>query len=171
MNLPQMTITRRTLSLALSSAMSLSALTLAGCASMAPAPTDIVATAAHTPQLSTLSRLIADAGLADTLRGAGPYTVYAPSDEAFKALPAKTLADLAANKQMLAAVLSYHVVPGRITAAETKAGTLKTAQGASLTMARAGEFVTVDDAVVQQADVTATNGMVHIIDKVLMPPK
>ena len=168
-----MNITRRALSLGLGPALSLalSALTLGGCASMAAAPTDIVTTASQTRQLSTLSRLIADAGLADTLRGAGPFTVYAPSDEAFQALPAKTLADLVANKQMLAAVLRYHVVPGRITAAETKAGNLKTAQGASLTMARAGDFVTVDDAVVQQADVTATNGMLHIIDKVLMPPK
>jgi uncharacterized surface protein with fasciclin (FAS1) repeats len=160
-----MKITRRTLSLALS------ALALSGCASMAPAPTDIADTAAHTPQLSTLSRLIVDSGLGDTLRGTGPYTLYAPSDEAFKALPAKTLADLAANKQMLAAVLSYHIVPGRITAAETKTGSLQTAQGDKLAVSRAGDFVTVEDAVVQQADVPATNGVVHIIDKVLMPPK
>lgn len=143
---------------------------LSACAT-APAPATIADTAARTPQLSTLSRLVADAGLGDTLRAAGPYTVFAPSDDAFKALPAKTLAELAADKQLLKAVLSYHVVSGKLLAADVKPGQQKSLQGANLALAKAGTFVTVEDALVQQADVPATNGVVHVIDRVLMPPK
>lgn len=143
---------------------------LSACAT-APAPATIADTAARTPQLSTLSRLVADAGLGETLRAAGPYTVFAPSDDAFKALPAKTLAELAADKQLLKAVLSYHVVSGKLLAADVKPGQQKSLQGANLALAKAGTFVTVEDALVQQADVPATNGVVHVIDRVLMPPK
>lgn len=144
---------------------------LAGCATSPPAPVSIVDTAARTPQLSTLNRLIADAGLADTLRAAGPYTVFAPSDEAFKAVPAKTMAELAADKELLKSVLSYHVLPSKVTAADVKNGNAKTVQGANLALAKAGTTVTVEDAVVTQADVPASNGVVHVIDRVLMPPK
>ena len=108
---------------------------------------------------------------ADTLRGAGPYTVFAPSDEAFKAVPAKTMTELAANKELLKSVLGYHVLPARMTAAEMKNGNAKTMQGANVALAKSGSFVTVEDAVVMQADVAATNGVVHVIDRVLMPPK
>ena len=162
-----MTTLRRTLLLAATSA---ATATLMACATT-PAPTNVADTAARTPQLSTLNRLIQDAGLADTLRGAGPFTVFAPSDEAFKSVPAKTLAELAANKDLLKAVLTYHVLPGKVAAADVKNGNLKTVQGANVAVARAGTFVTVEDAVVTQADVMATNGVVHIVDKVLMPPK
>lgn len=143
---------------------------LGGCATT-PAPTTITDTAARTPQLSTLTRLITDAGLADTLRGAGPYTVFAPSDEAFKAVPAKTMQELASNKDLLKSVLTYHVLPGKVMAAQVKNGNSKTVQGANVALASAGAYVTVEEAVVQQADVAATNGVVHIIDRVLMPPK
>ena len=142
---------------------------LAGCATT-PAPSTIAETAARTPQLSTLNKLIGDAGLTDTLKGAGPFTVFAPSDDAFKAVPAKTMAELAANKDRLAAVLKFHVLPGKVMAADVKTGNVKSVQGANLAMSRAGTFVTVEDAVVTQADVGATNGVVHIIDKVLIPP-
>ncbi len=143
---------------------------LAGCATT-PAPATIADTAARTPQLSTLNKLINDAGLADTLRGTGPFTVFAPSDEAFKAVPAKTMAELAANKEMLKEVLTYHVLAGKVTSAEAKNGNVKTVQGANVSVAKAGTFVTIEDAVVTQADLPATNGVLHIIDKVLMPPK
>ncbi len=143
---------------------------LSACATT-PAPATIADTAARTPQLSTLSKLVADAGLSDTLRAAGPYTVFAPSDDAFKALPAKTLAELAADKQLLKAVLSYHALPGKLLAADVKPGQQKSLQGANLALAKAGSFVTVEDALVQQADVPAANGVVHVIDRVLMPPK
>ena len=143
---------------------------VAGCAST-PAPSTITDTASRTPQLSTLNKLIADAGLADTLRGTGPFTVFAPSDEAFKAVPAKTMQELASNKELLKSVLSFHVVPGKVMAADVKIGNVKTVQGANLALGRAGTFVTVEEAMVQQADVQATNGVVHVIDRVLMPPK
>ncbi|HEY6135597.1 MAG TPA: fasciclin domain-containing protein [Rubrivivax sp.] len=143
---------------------------LAACAT-SPAPKTIADTAAATPQLTTLSKLIADAGMADTLRSSGPYTVFAPSDEAFKAVPAKTLAELSTNKEMLRSVLSYHVVAGSVAAGEVKDGPAKTLQGANLALSRAGNFVTVEEAVVTQPDLRASNGVVHIIDRVLLPPK
>ncbi len=146
------------------------ALVLAGCASTS-APVSIADTTAKTPSLSTLNKLIGDAGLTDTLRGAGPYTVFAPTDEAFKAVPAKTLESLARDKEQLKAVLMYHVVPGKVVAADIKSGKTKTAQGADVVVSKAGGFVTVEEALVTQADVPASNGVVHVIDRVLIPPK
>ena len=143
--------------------------TFAGCATT-PAPTTITDTAARTPQLSTLNKLIVDAGLADTLRGAGPFTVFAPTDEAFKAVPAATLEALGKDKEKLRAVLSYHVLAGKVMAADVKNGNVKTVQGSDLAVAKAGNFVTVEDAVVGTADVEASNGVVHLIDRVLIPP-
>lgn len=142
----------------------------AGCAT-APAPKTIADTAAATPQLSTLTKLIQDAGLTETLAGPGPFTVFAPSDEAFKAVPPATLQALMQDKARLNAVLTYHVVPGAVLAADVKNGPVKTVQGANLALSRSGTFVTVEDAVVTTADVKAINGIVHIIDKVLMPPR
>ena len=163
---------RRTLAL---TATTLALAMLGACASTPPAPVTITIsiadTAARTPQLSTLNKLINDAGLADTLRSTGPYTLFAPSDEAFKALPAKTLTGLAADKDLLKSVLTYHVVSGKVGSADVQNASVKTLQGASLTVAKAGAFVTVEDAVVQHADVAASNGVIHIIDKVLIPPK
>jgi uncharacterized surface protein with fasciclin (FAS1) repeats len=145
------------------------ALALGGCATT-QAPATITETAARTPQLSTLNKLIIESGLAETLKGAGPFTVFAPSDEAFKAVPAKTMAELAANKELLRSVLTFHVVPGKVMAADVKTGNVKSVQGANLALSLAGTFVTVEDALVTQADVPVTNGVVHIIDKVMMPP-
>ena len=146
------------------------AISISGCATTPP-PATIADTAARTPQLSTLSKLIADAGLAETLRGPGPFTVFAPSDEAFKAVPAKTLDELSKDKELLKSVLTYHVLPGNVAAAEVKTGSAKTVQGANVALSRAGTFVTVEEAVVTQADVKASNGVVHVIDRVLIPPK
>lgn len=142
---------------------------LGGCATT-PVPTTIADTAARTPQLSTLTRLLGEAGLTDTLRGPGPFTVFAPTDEAFKAVPAATMARLASDKALLRSVLTFHVVPGKVMAAEVKNGPAKSVQGANLALSRSGTFVTVEDAVVQVADVPVTNGVVHIIDAVLIPP-
>jgi len=145
-------------------------LLLAACAT-APPPASITDTAARTPQLSTLTRLIDEAGLADTLRGAGPYTVFAPSDDAFKAVAPATMQELARNKDMLKDLLTFHVLPGKVTSADVKNGNAKTVQGASVALSKAGTFLTVEDAVVTQADVAASNGVVHVIDRVLVPPK
>ena len=145
------------------------ALALAACAS-APTPVSVPETLARTPNLSTLTKLVNDAGLSDTLKGQGPFTVFAPSDEAFKAVPAKTLEEIAKDPARLKAVLTYHVVPGKMGAADVKNMSVKSVQGANLALSKAGDFVTVEDAAVQQADIAATNGVVHIVDRVLIPP-
>ncbi|HZY18223.1 MAG TPA: fasciclin domain-containing protein [Ramlibacter sp.] len=143
---------------------------LAGCATTS-APVSVADTIARTPQLSTLNGLVQKAGLADTLRAAGPYTVFAPTNEAFQAVPAKTMDELGKDPAQLKALLSYHVLPSRVAAADVKNGNAKTAQGGNLALARAGTFVTVEDAMVQTADIAATNGVVHTIDRVLVPPR
>ena len=145
-------------------------LAMTACASVPP-PVSVADTIARTPELSTLSGLIVQSGLTETLRGTGPYTVFAPSNEAFKAVPADTLTRLAADKDALKGVLGFHVVPGKLAAADLPNGPLKSVQGAPLALAKAGSFVTVEDAVVQRADIEASNGWVHITDRVLMPPK
>ena len=152
-------------------ATALAALLSAGCASVAPPPADIVSVASRTPELSTLSRLIQEAGLADTLRAAGPYTVFAPTNDAFKAVPAKTLDELSKDKERLKAVLTYHVLPAKVPSAGFKVGNAKTMQGANVLMGRAGSMVTVEEAIVLKADVAASNGVVHVVDRVLLPPK
>ncbi|HBH39465.1 MAG TPA: fasciclin [Curvibacter sp.] len=141
---------------------------LAGCASMNQ-PVNLADTLARESQLSTLNSLVQKAGLQDTLKS-GEFTVFAPSNEAFKAVPAKTLEELAANPARLKEVITYHVVAGKVMAANVKTGSVKTVQGANVALARAGAFVTVEDALVTQADVAATNGVVHVVDRVLMPP-
>lgn len=145
---------------------------VAGCATgpTAPAPATIADTIAATPTLSTLSSLVAKAGLKDTLKGAGPFTVFAPSDEAFKKVPAKTMETLGNDPAMLAAVLKFHVLPAAVKAADVKNSKVKTVNGADIEVSKAGDSVTVEDALVQQADIVATNGVVHIIDSVLIPP-
>lgn len=140
------------------------------CASVTQ-PVSVTDTIARTPGLGTLSRLITEAGLADTLRGGGAYTVFAPSDDAFKALPADALAKLAADKDALRAVLTFHVLPSKVMAGEVNTGNAKTVNGATLALAKAGTFVTVEDALVLTPDLGASNGVVHIVDRVLMPPK
>ncbi len=144
-------------------------LVLTACAT-APAPKTISDTAAATPQLSTLNKLIGDAGLTETLRGPGPFTVFAPTNDAFKAVPAKTLDALGKDPALLKSVLTYHVLAGKVAAADVKNGPAKTVQGANVALSRAGTFVTVDEAVVTTADVPVSNGVVHVIDRVLLPP-
>jgi uncharacterized surface protein with fasciclin (FAS1) repeats len=141
----------------------------AGCATTTGSQT-IAATAAKTPELSTLAQLIGTAGLTETLNAAGPYTVFAPTNEAFKALPAKTMEELSADKEKLKAVLTYHVVAGQVRAADVKTGPAKTVQGSEVALSKAGSYVTVEEAMVVKADVPASNGVVHVIDRVLLPP-
>lgn len=145
------------------------ALWLAACATT-PAPQTIAQTAAATPELSTLTRLLKEADLTETLQGAGPYTVFAPTDAAFKAVPAATMEALAKDKARLKAVLSYHVVPGALVSADLKNGPLKTVQGANVALYRSGAYLTVEEALVTTADVRASNGVIQVVDKVLIPP-
>jgi uncharacterized surface protein with fasciclin (FAS1) repeats len=160
--------TRRLFAIAASTAALAAA--LAGCATM-PAPVSVADTIAADPSLSTLSSLVAKAGLTDTLKGPGPFTVFAPTNEAFKAVSAKTMDELGRDPAMLKAVLAYHVVPGKVVAADVKNGNAKTVNGANVALSKAGDFVTVEDAMVQHADMMATNGVVHTVDRVLLPPK
>ena len=147
----------------------LTAVMLAGCATV-PQPISISDTAAATPQLSTLTKLLGDAGLSDTLKGTGTYTVFAPTDEAFKAVPAKTLDALAKDKALLISVLSYHVLPTKVTSVDMKNGPAATVQGAPVSLYKSGTFMTVEEAVVTTPDIDASNGVLHIVDRVLIPP-
>ena len=142
---------------------------LAGCATSST-PVSVADTIAAQPQLSTLNGLVAKAGLTDTLKGTGPYTVFAPTNAAFAKVPAKTMDDLAKDPAKLKAVLNYHLIPGKLMAADVKNGDSKTVNGANVALSKAGEFVTVEDAMVQTADISATNGVVHVVDSVLIPP-
>jgi uncharacterized surface protein with fasciclin (FAS1) repeats len=149
--------------------LSLGLVILSGCAGV-PSARPVATTISATPELSTLSSLIDKAGLASTLNGTGSFTVFAPSNEAFKAVPQKTMDELAANPAKLKEVLTFHVIPAKAMAADVKNSSVKSVQGANLALSKSGSFVTVEDAVVQTADISATNGVVHVVDRVLMPP-
>jgi len=142
---------------------------LSGCATMS-SPVSVADTIAATPELSTLSSLVVKAGLTDTLKGVGPFTVFAPTNAAFAKVPAKTMDDLAKDSEKLKAVLTYHVVPGKVMASDVKNSNVKTVNGANLALSKAGDFVTVEDGLVQKADIAATNGVVHVVDSVFIPP-
>ena len=143
--------------------------TLSGCATQSN-PVSVADTIATKPELSTLNGLVVKAGLTDTLKGTGPFTVFAPTNAAFAKVPAKTMEDLGKDPAKLKAVLTYHVVPGKVMAADVKNGNAKTVNGANLALSKSGDFVTVEDGMVQTADLSATNGVVHIVDSVLIPP-
>jgi uncharacterized surface protein with fasciclin (FAS1) repeats len=129
---------------------------------------DIVDTAVAAGSFKTLATALTAAGLIDTLKGKGPFTVFAPTDEAFAKIPKADLDALLKDKAKLTAVLTYHVVPGAVMAKDVKAGKVKTVQGGELTLATTGG-VTVNGAKVIKADVTADNGVIHVIDTVLLP--
>ena len=142
-----------------------SALALAAASAQAA---DIVETAVNAGNFKTLVTALQAAGLVDTLKSPGPFTVFAPTDAAFAKVPKAQLDALLADKAKLSAVLTYHVVPGKVMAADVKAGQVKTVQGSSLTVATTGG-VTVDNAKVTTADIEADNGVIHVIDTVVMP--
>src|SRR3954452_6516957 len=130
---------------------------------------DIVDTAVADGRFKTLVKAVQEAGLVDTLKGKGPFTVFAPTDEAFAKLPAGTLESLLQDKQKLASILTYHVVPGKIMAAQVKAGQVKTVQGQSLTVTTKNGAVIVNNAKVVKTDIVASNGVIHVIDTVVLP--
>jgi uncharacterized surface protein with fasciclin (FAS1) repeats len=129
---------------------------------------DIVDTAVAAGSFKTLATALTAAGLIDTLKGKGPFTVFAPTDEAFAKIPKAQLDALLADKAKLTAVLTYHVVPGKVMAADVKAGMVKTVQGSSLTVSTMGG-VKVDAANVVKTDIVADNGVIHVIDSVILP--
>lgn len=137
------------------------------------APTTIVDVAAGNPDFSTLVAAITAAGLGETLAGEGPFTVFAPTNAAFAALPAGTLDSLLLpeNKDQLTAILTYHVVPGTVMAADLPATAtdVATVNGATVSVVAAPEGATVNGAKITAADVAASNGVIHVIDTVLLP--
>ena len=135
---------------------------------------DIVDVASKDPQFSTLVAAVKAAGLVDTLKGAGPFTVFAPTNSAFKKLPAGTVEKLLKpeNKAMLVSILTYHVLPGKVGAADVKAlkgvTKIRTVEGATVSINP--KSLTVNKAKIIKADVEASNGVIHVIDSVIMPP-
>lgn len=135
-------------------------------------PKDIVDTAVAAGSFKTLAKLLADADLVVVMKGPGPYTVFAPTDEAFAKVPKETLDALAKDKAKLQAVLKYHVLTSSWTTADLKlVKTAGTATGQSVVIAVKDGVITVNGARIVKADVPATNGMIQVIDAVLMPPK
>ena len=129
---------------------------------------DIVDTAIAAGNFNTLATALKAAGLVETLKGTGPFTVFAPTDAAFAKIPKAQLDALLADKAKLTAVLTYHVVPGKVMSKDVKAGMVKTVQGSSLTVATMGG-VKVDNANVTAVDIVADNGVIHVIDTVVLP--
>jgi len=131
---------------------------------------DIIETATSAGSFTTLAKALEAAGLVETLKGEGPFTVFAPTDEAFAKLPEGTLDALLKDKEKLTAILTYHVVPGNVTSEQVAGMTsAKTVNGQELRIASAAGKVTVGQATVTQADIPATNGVIHVIDTVLLP--
>jgi uncharacterized surface protein with fasciclin (FAS1) repeats len=134
-----------------------------------PVEKDIVDTAVAAGSFHTLAAALNAAGLVDALKGEGPFTVFAPTDEAFAKLPEGTVAALLKDKEKLTAILTYHVVPGKVTAADVvKLESAKTLQGGELKI-NVKDGVRINGAKVIQADVLAGNGVIHVIDSVLLP--
>jgi len=132
---------------------------------------DIVDTAVAAGSFNTLVTAVKAAGLVKTLKGKGPYTVFAPNDAAFAKLPPGTVESLLKNKAKLATILKYHVVPGRVKAADVAGKSLQVKTAAGLPVNVDGTFgVRVNDAHVIQPDIEASNGVIHVVDTVLLPP-
>jgi uncharacterized surface protein with fasciclin (FAS1) repeats len=156
----------------LTAAAAVAASTIAGSAAHA-ADADIVDTAIAAGQFTTLAAALEAAGLVETLKGPGPFTVFAPTDEAFAALPEGTVSTLLEpeNRDDLVAVLTYHVIPASLPAAEVvKYDEAETVNGANITIDASGSGVMVNGANVTATDVMATNGVIHVVDAVLLPP-
>ena len=129
---------------------------------------DIVDTAVAAGNFNTLATALKAAGLVETLKGKGPFTVFAPTDAAFAKVPPEQLQALLKDKQKLTAVLTYHVVPGAVMSKDVRAGMVKTVQGSSLSVSTMGG-VKVNNANVTAVDIVADNGVIHVIDTVVMP--
>lgn len=147
--------------------------TFAGSKATAQAPAkDIVDTAVAAGSFTTLAKALQAADLVETLKGKGPFTVFAPTDEAFAKLPAGTLEDLLKpeNKSKLQRILTYHVVAGKVGSAQVvKMSSAKAVSGDSITIKTSGKTVMVDNATVVKADIPASNGVIHVIDTVILP--
>lgn len=154
-------------------AVALMTLSIGGMSARA-AEKDIVDTAVAAGQFKTLASALQAAGLVDTLKGDGPFTVFAPTDEAFAKLPKGTVENLLKpeNKDQLVSILTYHVVPGNVQAADVvKMDEAKTVNGEMIDIEVKGDTAMVNDAKVTKTDIAASNGVIHVIDTVILPPK
>jgi hypothetical protein len=135
------------------------------------APGDIVEVASKAGSFKTLVAAVKAAGLVETLKGKGPFTVFAPTDTAFAKLPEGTVADLLKpeNKEKLVAILTYHVVPGKVMAADVKTMTVKAVSGKELEIKVEDGKVMVNDSKVVKTDIVASNGVIHVVDTVILP--
>jgi uncharacterized surface protein with fasciclin (FAS1) repeats len=132
---------------------------------------DIIETAVAAGSFKTLATALTEAGLIETLKGEGPFTVFAPTDEAFAKIPKADLDKLLSDKEALKKVLLYHVVSGRVMATDVvKLKSAQTVEGSSIKIAVKGKNVTINKAKVLTVDVAASNGVIHVIDTVIMPP-
>jgi uncharacterized surface protein with fasciclin (FAS1) repeats len=131
---------------------------------------DVVGTALKAVSFTTLAGLVVDAGLVEPLRAPGPITVFAPTNEAFAALPDGTLEAVRADPDLLTTVLTYHVVSGKLALADLQPGPLETLAGIDLTVTRDGDTVLINGIEVTAGDIEATNGVVHVVNGVLVPP-
>ena len=139
-------------------------------AARAEPKTDIVDTAVAAGSFKTLAKALTEAGLVDTLKGKGPFTVFAPTDEAFAKLPKGTVEALLKDKKKLTAILTYHVIAGKVKAADAaKLTSAKTVNGQTIKIAAKDGVVMLNDAKVIQADIETTNGVIHVIDTVILP--
>ncbi len=136
----------------------------------APQLTDIVGTALTAGVFTELAGLVVDAGLVETLRGTGPFTVFAPTNAAFQKLPVDTLHSVQDDTKLLTTVLTYHVVPGALKLADLRPGKLTTVAGIDLTVTRDGDTVSINGVPIAAGDVVASNGIIHVIGDVLLPP-
>jgi uncharacterized surface protein with fasciclin (FAS1) repeats len=138
------------------------------CASNARAE-DLVEKASTSGGIKTFVAAMQTAGINDSLKNGGPYTVFAPSDSAFDKLPPETKEALLKDKKKLAQILAYHVIQGKVLVADVKPGRVQTIQGSALTLTSDNGKVTVDEANVTESDVVADNGVIHVIDTVMLP--
>ena len=138
---------------------------------IAYAESDIVSTAVEAGKFNTLAAALKAAGLVETLQGEGPFTVFAPTDDAFAALPEGTLQELLLpqNKDQLIKILTYHVVPGKVMSGDLESGKVKTVEGSEVKVEVSRTGVNVNNATVVKADVPASNGIIHVIDTVILP--
>jgi len=148
----------------------LALISVTGCATTGSSAQSVSAATAQIAELSTFSKLVQQAGLTETLDNS-EVTVLAPTDAAFKEVPAATLDKLAKDPALLKSVLTYHALPGKVTAASiTGATQVVTLNGAKINLSKAGDFLVADEGMVTTADIPAGKGLVQVIDRVLMPP-
>jgi uncharacterized surface protein with fasciclin (FAS1) repeats len=149
----------------------LALIAVTGCATTGTTAQSVTATASQIAELSTFNKLVQQAGLADMLDNS-EVTVLAPTDAAFKEVPAATLDKLAKDPALLKSVLVYHVLPGKVTAASVTGATqMVTLNGAKINLSKAGDFLVADEGMVTTADIPAGKGLLQVIDRVLTPPK